>query len=404
MILTIVRLEAPEEPVLILDQNESGMQVVGGDPKMAETLGLSRFKDLKEISDYINSAGSGYQAHFDEESMNQDGRQEAEAGPEMDDRIAPALKTLKELMSRVQDRQAQSKANEEAKKPEAEMLQNPNIESLSPGLGHIYVSLDGDNIGNSVARAEAEDDEKTLSEQSARINAGQDVLRNWAQMMGGKVIEAGGDEGLVKVPVAAKAHIEELREQYRNVVGQTATVGVGKKISESTKARMLGKLTGKNKTVVFDETTEKELSLRTKDDSQNEAKKIRTAMSPNSAADPESQDQEQTDEADGVDPGVVSNESTESGTNAPPSDQSAAAPEEKPSEEQPEEEQPETAQLSPETVQAASDMPADDGKPKGSALDDRDHDKSIEDADYSESENPQMSKRMRYMAKYGKGN
>lgn len=115
----------------------------------------------------------------------------------------------------------------------------------------IYVSMDGDAIGNKVAQAEALDDEDALREFSRRINAGQTLFSTWAHSVGGEIIEGGGDEALAKVPESSKSKIEFFRAQYAETVQATVTVGVGDSISQATKARELGKLKGKNRTEVF---------------------------------------------------------------------------------------------------------------------------------------------------------
>jgi len=374
MTLTITNQES-HEPVLVLDQNESGLQVVGGDASMVQTLSLGQFRDLKEISDYINSAGSGFQASFDEASMGEDPQQNA--SPE--DRMGPALNAIKDLLSRVGQRKKQDEEKKQSEKPEAEMAKDPNVEILQPEMGHIYVSLDGDNIGNAVARAEESDDEKTLSEMSAKINSGQDVLRNWAQRMGGKVIEQGGDEGLVKVPAASKGQVEDLRAQYVNVVGSTCSVGVGRKISESTKARMLAKLKGKNQTVTFDDSTAKELDFLLQDKDKTEANKIQAARNP---ADVQPGDKQQ------IQPQAAQPQAPEA---APPAQEKASPPEE-------DEQASKRVQLSPELVKAAGQP--DQAKPK-SIMASANHDPAIEDADYGYSEDPDFAKKLRYLAKYG---
>lgn len=123
----------------------------------------------------------------------------------------------------------------------------------------IYVSFDGDGIGNKVAAAEAMDNEAELKRVSVGIQAGENVMEQWALSVGGEVVEAGGDEGLMKVPERALLSLEHVRERYAKVVGATLTVGVGRTISQCTKARMLGKLTGKNKIVQYDINTEQGL-------------------------------------------------------------------------------------------------------------------------------------------------
>jgi 8-oxo-dGTP pyrophosphatase MutT (NUDIX family) len=135
-----------------------------------------------------------------------------------------------------------------------------------------YVSMDGDNIGNRVAQAEAENDEQRLMEMSHKIEAGQSVFRTWIQTVGGAVIESGGDEGVAKVPEAALDKVEAFRNQYMSVSGATVTVGIGSTISECTRARELGKLKGKNRVEFF--TAESDAQLKDMLKPVNEAQKI----------------------------------------------------------------------------------------------------------------------------------
>lgn len=123
----------------------------------------------------------------------------------------------------------------------------------------VYISGDADNLGNEVARVETQDDEEALKDVSARINAGQELFKRWIERLGGEVIEQGGDEFLGKIAAIAPEKIEAFRTAYSKLVGATLTVGVGNKISEATRARLLGKLTGKDKVVTWTEACDKEL-------------------------------------------------------------------------------------------------------------------------------------------------
>ena len=373
------------EPLLRVGQDEMGLSVISGDPKMIQNLGLDKMRDLKEIADFINSPGAGLQAVFDEDD------QKDEDNKDMDDRLGPALEMIKDLMGRVSERKKQEHSMEQNKKPEKEMLETTDSEVVYDPNEKIYVSLDGDNIGNAVARAEEKDDEQTLAEISNRINAGQDVLRNWAMLNNGQVIEAGGDEGLVKVPAAAKKEIENLRSQYLQAVGNTCTVGVGKKISESTKARMLGKLTGKNKVVTFSDSTIKELDLKMKDRDETETNKINTAMRP--------EEGEKTQE-----PFTTNQEAPQAEQQAPEQEASQPAPqatEEAPAQPETDEknEQPvQKAQLSPGLLKAAGTR--EEQAPK-SVTGNSYYDHEIDNDDYSSHDDPEFAKRFAYVAKHG---
>jgi len=281
MILDIIDSENNDQPILSLSEDENGVSVVGGDAKLVSALGLDKMQDLKEIASFINDAGSNLQAMFQEGESPEEQDEPGEDNATMDERIGPALEIIKDLLKRVQARKEQEEMLQGAAGEDGQKAQAMGAEIMPDQKPtFIYVSVDGDSIGNAVARAEDTDDEEQLSQMSARINAGQDWFRTWAMQIGGQVIESGGDEGLAKVPSQAVQQVESLRVKYADVVGATLSVGIGSKISESTKARMLAKLRGKDQVCVFDQDTLKELDLRMKDQDQTEANKIRTAMQP----------------------------------------------------------------------------------------------------------------------------
>lgn len=268
-----------QEPALELTQDERGLAVSGGDARLVQALKLNQFKDLKEISDYLNSDPNGvYEARMDDEQEEEDRQPSPEEA--LNARMKPALDVLKDLMSRVKNRQDQDEAKKEADKPESQMLQFTDSQIMQEPGGMLYITFDGDNIGNAVARAERKDDEKELAQMSAKINAGQTLFNEWAKQNGGYVVEQGGDEGLAKVPNKALKAIEEFRTNYFNLTGATCSVGIGKKISEATDARMLAKLKGKNRSEMFTEATRKELKIRLDEKGDPESKKIALALDP----------------------------------------------------------------------------------------------------------------------------
>jgi hypothetical protein len=370
------------EPALVLDQNEHGLSVVGGDARLVQALKLNQFKDLKEIADFINSDPNGpYVAQEAQEDQQQE-EQQPDQQQETDERIKPALQVLKEAMARVKNRQDQENSAKEAKNNEGVALRTTDSQIQMKQSEMIYVSFDGDNIGNAVARAERKDDEKVLAEISTRINAGQDVFREWAQTNGGMIIEQGGDEGLCKVPGKAFDMIEAFRKQYEQTVKATCSVGVGKKISEATDARMLAKLKGKNRTETFDEITRKELKLKLEQKGDAESKKISDALEisptgPQEVHEPEPQEQE-----------------------APPEEQSAQA-EQQASEQDSEPTDQVSADMSPELIKAMQAQLKKQEPQPDSIMDSVQHDENIEKADYSDSDSPQFAKSLRYLAKYG---
>jgi hypothetical protein len=222
---------------------------------------LEPFKG-QDLLPHIISLVDGQRVLIKDESIESEAQSDVPliSSEELSQRVEPAVKILKELL-----RRAEIKRNEiaqiEAHK-QAMVLEQQNAQVLIDNDGQYYVTMDGDGIGNQVARAQFQDDEQKVKEISRRIDSGKDLFIQWATMFGGIIIEAGGDEGNARIPSAALEHIEEFRKNYEKQVGATVTVGVGKSISQSIQARELGKLRGKNQVVYWDDGTEKELSLR----------------------------------------------------------------------------------------------------------------------------------------------
>jgi hypothetical protein len=124
----------------------------------------------------------------------------------------------------------------------------------------VFVSWDGDHIGREAGRARLSDDVAKVRQVDFAIRAGNDLWTAMALRCGGETIEAGGDEGAISVPAQSLSEVQTIQRQYTEVVGATCTVGVGMKMSESSKALMVGKLRGGNGLiVVWDEEMQKEL-------------------------------------------------------------------------------------------------------------------------------------------------
>ena len=121
------------------------------------------------------------------------------------------------------------------------------------------MAYDGDNAGRLCGRAILADDPDALHEISDRIALGHEVVRRWVEGHGGQFISGGGDEGVFSIPADAIANVEELRSDYQFATNLTATVGIGKTLSEAGKAMLVGKFRGKDQVVQFDPSIENEI-------------------------------------------------------------------------------------------------------------------------------------------------
>ena len=123
----------------------------------------------------------------------------------------------------------------------------------------VYMAYDGDNAGRLCGRAILADNPDALHEISDRIQLGHEIVKRWVEGHGGKFISGGGDEGVFSIPAEAIANVEELRSDYHFATNLTATVGIGKTLSEAGKAMLVGKFRGKNTVVQYDNALESEI-------------------------------------------------------------------------------------------------------------------------------------------------
>lgn len=124
----------------------------------------------------------------------------------------------------------------------------------------LYVAFDGDGIGQQVGRARLDNDVEGIRRISQAIDRGNAVWAGWAMSYGGSTIEVGGDEGLLEVPARALEQLEQVRHAYETAVGAPCSVGLGKKVSEASKALLAAKLRGKNRVVFYDQQVEQEVA------------------------------------------------------------------------------------------------------------------------------------------------
>lgn len=125
----------------------------------------------------------------------------------------------------------------------------------------IYVSIDGDNIGRMVGHAALTNNEEALAKISGAINEAREDFQHLAEIHGGTVISAGGDEAVVVFHTDDdESTMRDVHEMIKKIAdhsmehyGFTITAGIGRTLEESSKALMAGKLNGKNQVVDYTE-------------------------------------------------------------------------------------------------------------------------------------------------------
>lgn len=356
---------------------------------------------------------------------------------DLNQRLKPAIDMIKEFLKQAQDKQ-QARAEAEAQE-EAAVLESQNAEVVQEQPYKVYLSVDGDGIGNQVFQAKKRNDEEAMKDVDRRIKLGMSWLKEWSRKYGGEDLNIGGDDGLLKMKSTSLEYIEELRSRYYNLVDATLTVGVGKTIAESSDALQLGKLQGKNRTVIFDEeTTTKELEARMEQEDIDCDKKLKICIQSggDSSAggledgETEAPPQEEIPKynlPDDVREGVEAEEEKEKSlVDKEKKNQEEPEPEpelelepekeekpkeaeeaedeagEEPAEVEPEEaEEPEGKRKSPVDLRLLKRLGDSKEEPKEERLGNVRHDPEIEDMDFSDRNNPEFAKGLWYAMKYG---
>src|ERR1700722_3399657 len=121
------------------------------------------------------------------------------------------------------------------------------------------MAYDGDNAGRLCGRAILADNPNALHEVSERIQLGHEIVKRWVESHGGQFISGGGDEGVFSIPADAIHSVEELRGDYKYATNLSATIGIGKTLSEAGKAMLVGKFRGKDTVVQYEPSIENEI-------------------------------------------------------------------------------------------------------------------------------------------------
>jgi minimal CRISPR polymerase domain/ParB-like nuclease domain len=138
----------------------------------------------------------------------------------------------------------------------------------------LFVSYDGDSVGREIGMARLRNEPDEVRRISQAIEKGNEIFKAWALASGGNTVESGGDEGLLQIPAVALNGLEQVRANYESATSATVSVGIGKEISQSSKALMVAKLRGKNRSCFYDETVEKEYQKEVSE-TKNDEQKLR---------------------------------------------------------------------------------------------------------------------------------
>jgi hypothetical protein len=123
-------------------------------------------------------------------------------------------------------------------------------------MNRLFISLDGDNAGRHIGEAVLMDDVQKLHDTSKKIEAGNRAVEDMILSLGGQIVTSGGDELTAILDPKYESKIEEIRRKYEEASGFPASLGFGNTLSQAGKALIAAKLTGKNKSLKYNNSVE----------------------------------------------------------------------------------------------------------------------------------------------------
>lgn len=126
------------------------------------------------------------------------------------------------------------------------------MEQLVEPQDMVYVGMDGDDMGHLVEDSLLSDDPEIAAKISNSIHDAHRAIRKLVSSAGGRLIFDGGDNMLFFMANDPEV-FKTISEIHERVTKHTVTIGVGHRPIEAHYALVVGKNTGKNQVVIFDE-------------------------------------------------------------------------------------------------------------------------------------------------------
>ena len=120
----------------------------------------------------------------------------------------------------------------------------------TPGM--IYLGLDGDDMGHLVEDSLLTDDPEIAANISNSIHDAHRAIRKLVSGIGGRLIFDGGDNMLFYMPNVPEV-FDAIEAAHKRYTKHSVTIGVGRRPIEAHYALVVGKNTGKDKIVIYDE-------------------------------------------------------------------------------------------------------------------------------------------------------
>lgn len=133
-----------------------------------------------------------------------------------------------------------------------------------PARGNLYfmpnlnviVAFRADHIDSTKRTMQSVDD---LSQLNQRIHQSDGILKAWAQRCGGRAIAIEAGSGVLEVTADHLTELESLKDQYKQELGTSVSIGVGRELADAQKALQLASKSGGDRIELYTEDTDASL-------------------------------------------------------------------------------------------------------------------------------------------------
>lgn len=123
----------------------------------------------------------------------------------------------------------------------------------------LYIAWSGDRITKDLDGMAMRDDAEGMRRAGRSIERGNDTLRSWLEASDGQSILIDSHGGRAQIQADHLHELEQMRDRYREIVGTSASMGIGSSMSEAEIALKAARLRGGNRALIYTPSMQEEL-------------------------------------------------------------------------------------------------------------------------------------------------
>jgi hypothetical protein len=115
----------------------------------------------------------------------------------------------------------------------------------------LFLAFSGDNIENFLDQAKQNDNAEEVRRLAYAFEKGNKIIESWAISTGGSVVETSISSVLIEIEAYCLKDLETIKKQYESAAKTTASVGIGRRLSEASRALTVAQEKGPGQSSFF---------------------------------------------------------------------------------------------------------------------------------------------------------